>query len=53
MNIALRNRQMFALIVVALLTLLVIAFVLLSTAAHINLWHSVGLLLPKFVYPYS
>ena len=41
MSIALRNKQLFALIVLALLTLAIITFVLLSTVAHINVWHIV------------
>ena len=51
MSIALRNKQVFALIVLALLTLLALTFILLSSVAHINVWHSIGSLVPDLLYP--
>jgi hypothetical protein len=50
MSIALRNKHVFALIVLALLTLLALTFILLSTVAHINVWHSVASLIPDVMY---
>ena len=50
MSIALlRNKQLFAMIVLALLTVLVIAFILASTVLHVNLIH----MFTGFIYPYS
>jgi hypothetical protein len=42
MSIALRNKQIFALIILALLTLLALTFILLTAVAHIDVWHSIG-----------
>jgi hypothetical protein len=42
MSIALRNKQLFALVILAFLTLLVISFVLLSAVGHINMSHMLG-----------
>jgi hypothetical protein len=50
MSIALRNKHVFALIVLALLTLLALTFILLSTVAHINVWHSMISLVPDFSF---
>jgi hypothetical protein len=46
MSIALRNKYLLALIIMALLTLFVLSFVMLSTVAHIDVWHSIGALYP-------
>jgi hypothetical protein len=53
MSIALRNKQVFALIVLALLTILALTFIMLSTVAHINVWHSVISLVPDYIYPHG
>jgi hypothetical protein len=50
MSIALRNKHVFALIVLALLTLLALTFILLSAVAHINVWHSIISLVPDVSY---
>jgi hypothetical protein len=47
--IALRNKQLVALIVLALLTVLAITFVLLNAVAHVNMFHSFMV----FVYPHG
>ncbi|GHO81317.1 hypothetical protein KSD_90880 [Ktedonobacter sp. SOSP1-85] len=39
MSLALRKNQMFALFLLAILTLIVVGLVAFSTIAHINLWH--------------
>lgn len=51
MSIALRNKQVFALIVLALLTILALTFILLTTVAHIDVWHSLTFLVPDAFYP--
>ncbi len=53
MSIALRNKQVFALIVLALLTLLALTFILLTTVAHINVWHTIGSLVPDYLFPHG
>ena len=53
MSIALRNKQVFALIVLALLTLLALTFVMLSTVAHIDVWHSFISLVPSLQFPHN
>lgn len=50
MSIALRNKHVFALIVLALLTLLALTFILLSAVAHIDVWHSFISLVPDAMY---
>jgi len=45
MSIALRNKQLLALVILAFLTVLAISFVLLSAIGHINMLHMVGTLL--------
>jgi|GEM_PF-2987227 hypothetical protein len=51
MSIALRNRQLLALVILAFLTVLAISFVLLSAVGHIDVLHMVGsLLIPNFQY---
>ena len=52
MSIALRNKQVFALIVLALLTLLALTFILLSAVAHINVWHTLSLV-PDYIFPHG
>ncbi|MBV9616623.1 MAG: hypothetical protein JO031_14315 [Ktedonobacteraceae bacterium] len=52
MSIALRNKHLFAMIVLALLTILALTFIMLSTVAHIDVWHSISSL-PGFVYPHG
>ena len=50
MSIALRTQQKLVFIILALLTILALSFVLLSTVAHIDVWHmflSVG---PRIMY---
>ncbi len=37
--IALRNKQIFALVIVALLTLLIVATIVASFVFHFNVWH--------------
>jgi hypothetical protein len=41
MSIALRNKQLLALVILAFLTVLAISFFLLSTVGHINLFHMI------------
>ena len=53
MSIALRNKHIFALIVLALLTLLAITFILLTAVAHIDVWHTVASLIPSVMYPHG
>jgi hypothetical protein len=51
MSIALRNKQLFAFVILAFLTVLAISFVLFSAVGHIDVLHMVGSLLsPHFVY---
>jgi hypothetical protein len=51
MSIALRNKQLLALVILAFLTVLAISFVLLSAVGHINILHMVGTLLsPLYSY---
>jgi hypothetical protein len=50
MSIALRNKQVFALIVLALLTILALTFIMLSTVAHIDVWHTLSLV-PDALFP--
>jgi uncharacterized protein YpmS len=40
-SITLRKWQMLVLMILALLTLLVVTYVMLSTVAHVDLWHMV------------
>ncbi len=49
MAIALRNKQMLALIIIALVSLLIVSFVLLSVA-HINIGEMVKTLTPQWGY---
>ena len=53
MSIALRNKQVFTLIVLALLTLLALTFILLTAVAHIDVWHSFISLVPSAMFPHS
>ncbi|GHO59494.1 hypothetical protein KSB_79690 [Ktedonobacter robiniae] len=55
MSLALRKNQMFALFLLAILTLIVVGLVAFSTIAHINLWHAFTSLdfKPNVVYPHS
>jgi hypothetical protein len=41
MSIALRNKQMIALFILALVTVLVLATIVFSAVTHVNLWHVV------------
>ena len=50
MSIALRNKQLLALVILAFLTVLAISFVLFSAVEHINVFHMVGTLLTPNVY---
>ena len=51
MSIALRNKQLLALVILAFLTVLVISFVLLSAVGHVNVFHMVGsLITPDFQF---
>ncbi len=51
MSIALRNKQLLALVILAFLTVLVISFVLLSAVGHVNVFHMVGsLITPDWQY---
>lgn len=51
MSIALRNKQLLALVILAFLTVLAISFVLFSAVGHINMFHMVGsLLTPLYQY---
>jgi len=52
MSIALRNKQMLALIILAFLTVLVISAVLFGAVAHINVFHLLGLV-PNSFYPHG
>ena len=45
MSIALRNKQLLALVILAFLTVLAISLVLFSAVEHINVFHMVGTLL--------
>ncbi|GER89552.1 hypothetical protein KDW_37140 [Dictyobacter vulcani] len=51
MMLALRNKQMLALAIMIVLTLLVVAFFVLSFA-HINLWQAIHVS-PNAFYPYN
>ena len=56
MSIALRNKQMLALLIIAILTLLAITFIVLSTMAHIDVLHLMhftasGTVKPSYMYP--
>ncbi|EFH81964.1 hypothetical protein [Ktedonobacter racemifer] len=53
MSLALRKNQMFALVLLAMLTLIVVGLVAFSTIAHINLWHffSTFNFKPNMIYP--
>jgi hypothetical protein len=53
MSLALRRNQMFALLLLAMLTLIVVGLVAFSTIAHINLWHffSTFNFKPNVMYP--
>jgi hypothetical protein len=42
MSIALRNKQLLALVILAFLTVLVISFILLTAVGHINMFHMLG-----------
>jgi len=54
MSIALRNKQMLALIILAFLTVLVISTVLFGAVAHINVFHMISSLLrPDGYYPFG
>jgi hypothetical protein len=50
MSIALRNKQLLILVILAFLTVLIISFVLLGAVAHINVFHIVGSLLGPNLY---
>ena len=53
MSIALRNQQKIVFLVLALLTVLVLGFILLSTVAHVDVWHllfSWGHIVPNALY---
>lgn len=50
MSIALRNKQLLALVILAFLTILAISLVLFSAVGHIDLFHMVGSLLHPNVY---
>lgn len=59
MSIALRNRQMLALIIVlAIITVLVLTLVVASAVMHTDVWHlmhtfgSVGKLVPEASFPH-
>ncbi len=45
MSIALRNKQLLALVTLAFLTVLAISLVLFSAVGHVNMLHMVGTLL--------
>lgn len=53
MSLALRRNQMFALVLLAIFTLIVVGLVAFSTIAHINLWHffSTFNFKPNMIYP--
>lgn len=53
MNIALYKSQMLAVLILALFTLVVIAFVMLSAVAHINVWHWFFSFTPSILYPFQ
>jgi hypothetical protein len=51
MSIALRNKQLLALVILAFLTVLAISLVLFSVVGHIDVLHMVGTLLrPNLQY---
>jgi hypothetical protein len=54
MSIALRNKQtmIIALFILALVTVLVLATVMFSAVAHVNLWHAIinSKLIPAGMY---
>ncbi|GCE45735.1 hypothetical protein EI42_02847 [Thermosporothrix hazakensis] len=57
MNLALRNRQLLALVLLALVTVLVLTFVLLSAVAHVDVWHGLvswsgTVFKPDIMYPH-
>jgi hypothetical protein len=41
MSIALRNKQMIALFILALVTVLVLATIVFAAVDHVNLWHAI------------
>jgi len=53
MSIALRNKQLLALIVLAILTVFAIASVVLGAVFHINVWHMMTQMAPNIVFPYN
>ena len=52
MSIALRNKHMIALFILALVTVLVLASIVFSAVTHVNVWHAVisSGLVPDGVY---
>ena len=50
MSIALRNRQLLAIILVAFLTALALSVIMLSTVAHIDVWHMALHAVPNYLY---
>jgi len=49
MSIVIRNRQMLALVILAVLTLLMLALTLLATIWHINVLHSISAFTGNFI----
>jgi hypothetical protein len=41
MSIALRNKQIIALFILALVTVLVLATIVFSAVTHVNIWHAI------------
>ena len=52
MSIALRNKQIIALFILALVTVLVLAAIVFSAVTHVNIWHAIisSNLLPDAAY---
>lgn len=56
MSLALRNKQLFALCVLALVTVIILSLVTYATVAHVNLLHmlfSWGGNQPNMIYPHN
>lgn len=51
MSIALRNKQLLALIVLVVLTVFAIASVVLGVVLHISVWHMMAQMMPNYLYP--
>ena len=50
MSIALRTQQKLVFIILALVTILALGFILVSTVAHIDVWHMLLSWGPRIMY---